>query len=280
MASVGKNQNKTVIKEYVKNQGKQDAEYKQIHLALYNPESIFGIFLASYGQLPAMLCFSIGGLLLIKTADKQNKMTRILKCVFGSLLQVMTVLGITMDPMLYIKNMPLALILVIALAITAGWGVLILKVTKNADIKQLKKMAMLLIGIMFVEMLLINIIKIPWGRPRMRMIANHPEASFQPWWVIGTDMKEKLIAIGVAAEEFKSFPSGHAGNAACALLLGFMPLICHHCQGKEKVLFCIGLTFTLLVAISRIIMGAHFLSDVTVGMTITFITILCLSRLI
>ena len=33
-ASVGKNQNETVIKEYVKNQGKQDAEYKQIHLAL------------------------------------------------------------------------------------------------------------------------------------------------------------------------------------------------------------------------------------------------------
>ena len=33
-ATVGKNQNETVIKEYVKNQGKQDAEYKQIHLAL------------------------------------------------------------------------------------------------------------------------------------------------------------------------------------------------------------------------------------------------------
>ena len=33
-ATVGRNQNETVIKEYVKNQGKQDSEYKQIHLAL------------------------------------------------------------------------------------------------------------------------------------------------------------------------------------------------------------------------------------------------------
>ena len=34
VASVGKNQNETVIKEYVKNQGKQVAEYKQIYLDL------------------------------------------------------------------------------------------------------------------------------------------------------------------------------------------------------------------------------------------------------
>ena len=32
VSTVGKNQNETVIKEYVKNQGKQDSEYKQIHL--------------------------------------------------------------------------------------------------------------------------------------------------------------------------------------------------------------------------------------------------------
>ncbi len=34
VATVGKNQNETVIKEYVKNQGKQDAEYEQIYLKL------------------------------------------------------------------------------------------------------------------------------------------------------------------------------------------------------------------------------------------------------
>lgn len=36
VATVGKNQNETVIKEYVKNQGKQVAEYKQLHLELGN----------------------------------------------------------------------------------------------------------------------------------------------------------------------------------------------------------------------------------------------------
>ena len=34
VATVGKNQNEEVTREYVKNQGKQDAEYKQIYLKL------------------------------------------------------------------------------------------------------------------------------------------------------------------------------------------------------------------------------------------------------
>lgn len=36
VATVGKNQNETVISDYVKNQGKQVTEYKQLHLALGN----------------------------------------------------------------------------------------------------------------------------------------------------------------------------------------------------------------------------------------------------
>ena len=34
VSTVGRNQNETVIKEYVKNQGKQDCEYKQLYLNL------------------------------------------------------------------------------------------------------------------------------------------------------------------------------------------------------------------------------------------------------
>lgn len=34
IASVGKNQNEKVIREYVKEQGKQDTEYKQLYLSI------------------------------------------------------------------------------------------------------------------------------------------------------------------------------------------------------------------------------------------------------
>ena len=34
IASVGKNQNEKVVKEYVKEQGKQDSEYKQLYMKI------------------------------------------------------------------------------------------------------------------------------------------------------------------------------------------------------------------------------------------------------
>ncbi len=40
VSTVGKNQNETVIKEYVKNQGKQEAEYEQIYLKLQEQHNI------------------------------------------------------------------------------------------------------------------------------------------------------------------------------------------------------------------------------------------------
>lgn len=242
----------------------------QISNLLFNPHSYFGMLFASYGQLPAMLCFSVSGLLLIRI-KKTTIISRLL-CITGFvLLTSFAVLGITLDPMLYIPNMPLGISALIAVCIVILTDGLIWKYSASADRKQIKIFILILLGTILTEIILINIIKIPWSRPRMRMIAIQPQAAFQPWWVIGSDMKDHLLTLGVAAEEFKSFPSGHSGNAACAMLLCVLPLITQQCKGKETVLFMIGVLFMLIVAFSRIIMGAHFLSDVTVGMSITFI---------
>lgn len=243
---------------------------EQISNVLYHPESKTGIFLASYGQLFAMLCCSCGGILLIRIADRKKKLSSIGCYVTGAFLQLFAILGITMDPLLYIEGMPWMLSMIIALALVIGSDILILTLSQEADRDQIKQFIMIILGTMFLEIILINLIKIPWGRPRMRMIAIQPEASFQPWWIIGSEMKEQLMALGVAAEEFKSFPSGHSGNAACALLLSLLPMICVRLKGKESLLMTIGILFTIVVAGSRIVMGAHFLTDVTVGMSITF----------
>lgn len=243
---------------------------EQISTLLYHPQNSIGVLLASYGQLPAMLCCASGGILMITIADKKKKASAMGCWIGGVLLNLLAVMGITMDPMLYIEGMSVWLSLMIALLFVAAADILILKLSKGADRKQIKYFIIIVVGTMFLEMILINLIKIPWGRPRMRMIAVQPKASFQPWWVIGSEMKDSLMAIGVAAEEFKSFPSGHSGNAACALLLSVLPLICTRLKGKETTLMVFGILFTLIVAGSRIVMGAHFLSDVTVGMGITF----------
>lgn len=252
----------------------------QISQALFNIKSPFGIFFASFGQLPAMLCFAAGGTLLFKLVDSSRKISSFFCIVFGILLNLLAVSAVTMDPMLYIENMPLALSAVIAVTIVAVVDILIVKLTKESSREQIKKFITLAILTMFLQALIINIIKIPWGRPRMRMISVTEGASFQPWWVIGSEMKTKLMALGVASEEFKSFPSGHTGCAACALLLAALPLLSDRLKGKETMLLWIGVAFTIVVAFSRIIMGAHFLTDVTVGMSVTVLVISILMNIL
>lgn len=249
-----------------------------ISLALYNQKNPFGIFFASYGQLPAMLCSGVGGLLLMRVYHHDKRIKRVLSIVFGILLQVMAVIGIAVDPVLYM-HIPMAVSCIIALVIVGSVDITILKMTKDASIDMMKKVMWLFIGTMFIELIVINIVKILWARPRMRMITAM-NVDFQPWWVIGSEMKDSLMALGVVSEEFKSFPSGHTGNAACMMLLSALPLICSSLKGKESLLFVVGIIFTLLVAFSRIIMGAHFLTDVTVGMTVTFVVMNIMNQLI
>lgn len=252
----------------------------QIATTLYNPNSKFGIFLASYGQVPAMLLSSISGTLLFKIIDCQHKIKMALCVFFGILLNILAIMGISMDPMLYIKSMPLVLSVVIAILIVGMVDILILKLTKDSDKKDLKKFIILLLVVMFGQIILINMVKIPWSRPRMRMISEQSEALFQPWWQIGCNYKEQLINSGVAAEEFKSFPSGHAGNSACAIMLAILTLICKQLQGKEKYLFISGIVFCALVSFSRLVMGAHFLSDITVGIFVTIMFIFIFTNLL
>lgn len=248
----------------------------QISSAVFNPNSKIGILLASYGQLPAMLSLAIGGTLLIRIADKNKRITYVLTIIGGALLNALAMMGITMDPLLYMKSMPWFMSLVIAIALVMIADLFVCQLSDGAEKGNMKRLAILLITAVFAELIIINIVKIPWGRPRMRLLAINSEATFQPWWVIGSTMKEHLTAIGVAAEEFKSFPSGHSGNAACALLFSVFPLVFPKLKGKGKSFFIAGLIFTILVAASRIVMGAHFLSDVTIGISISFIIIFLL----
>lgn len=170
---------------------------------------------------------------------------------------------------MYMPELPKAVLVIITLVIVFGLDFFAVKLVKGAERQDIKRFVKFLFFVTVIQMLLINIIKVPWARPRMRMIAVTEGAAFQPWWVIGSNMKETLTAIGVAAEEFKSFPSGHTGCAASLIYIALLPTVCTKLKGKENQLFWGAVVFAGIVAFSRIIMGAHFLTDVTVGFAVT-----------
>ena len=241
----------------------------QISLTLHDETNLFGLILAAYGQLPASLGILIGATLMIYVTERKMRVVTILSYAGGILLIVFALFMGVFEPISYLKDLvPAPVLAVITLILMLGLDAFVFSLVKHTPKYELKQFVKYIMFAVFVQMIVINIIKIPWGRPRMRMIAVTPEASFQPWWVIGSDMKETLMAMGVVAEEFKSFPSGHTASASCILFIAALPAICPQLKGKENLLFWIAVAFTLLVGFSRIFMGAHFLTDITVGLTI------------
>ena len=90
-----------------------------------------------------------------------------------------------------------------------------------------------------------------------------------------------MAATGLTSEEFKSFPSGHAGGSALTLM--FAMLVPYFVKGQEKIqlpMFYAGFAWLLLVAFARIRVGAHFLSDVSMGAFLTIAMTICANECI
>ena len=112
----------------------------------------------------------------------------------------------------------------------------------------------------------VTAIKGIFHRPRFRTVVENPYGiDFYPWWIPCKEYKS-YIEEGVIKEEFKSFPSGHAGTASVFMMSTlFLPVISPKFKKASIIAFYSGLGWLLLVAFSRMYVGAHFLSDVSMG---------------
>lgn len=243
----------------------------QISCALYHGEKVFGKIFAAYGQLPVAIGNVVIGYLLIYVTQRKLKVTTILAYIAAVYSYFMAIVLAAMDPMLYLefsKGLAFGLAIVEVIA----FSYLTHRLVQGCNKDDIKKYIGFLAFIIYGQLIIINVLKHVAARPRMRMIAVTPEAAFQPWYVLGSTMRDTLTAtLGIATEEFKSFPSGHSGCAAVILAFSLVPYIRQ--KGSSDKWFFVGLTFALLVMFSRIMMGAHFLTDVTFGFTITFFLI-------
>lgn len=226
----------------------------QLALKMMNENSRFGEFFYRFGELPAIL-----GLLFSVSILYSNK-----QCTIFTLTSLLAVSFVTFFvPIRYIYKstetaipvdiMAMVYILSVILFITVVY--LSKKIDRNR-VKRWLKPALILLILISLELILVNVLKIIWGRPRMRSLESMDQ--FKYWYQLTPPAR---------GGEFKSFPSGHTANGFVALTWSlFIP------KSKElikRVIFLLGLLWGCFVAISRIITGAHFLSDVMVGAYIT-----------
>ena len=89
-----------------------------------------------------------------------------------------------------------------------------------------------------------------------------------------------MTAFGIEKDAFKSFPSGHSLQAA-AFLASFygLSLIYPNLQKKLGIALAVEIIFALVVMSCRMILGAHFLSDVSMGALVSVVTFFVLLAL-
>ncbi|WEV67065.1 phosphatase PAP2 family protein [Bifidobacterium sp. ESL0769] len=126
-----------------------------------------------------------------------------------------------------------------------------------------------IVAVFLVSMGVLEVAKIIWGRVRFRAMQGNLDL-FTPWY--HPNGKHYLSAVTVA-DNIKSFPSGHSQFAGSALLLCLLALVNPRWKNKESMVYGIALVYALVVMFSRMMQGAHFLSDVTVGFALPFLAL-------
>ncbi len=253
-----------------------------INTALFHKDNAFATFVAHYGLYPAVPCTMVSLALFIKLILKDKK--DVVSYICGLFNIYMVYESIRQFHKLFANdtgayktiNIAIGLILAVLLAIYVFVNVDV------SDARRVRGIAMVILFTFSAQFLLINkVIKTPWGRPRFRTLIVTEGMDFRPWYQAGlTESARELIASGIKADEFKSFPSGHAGCAACLVTLTLLTRIVPQWKDKENLFTCIGIIWSLCTILGRIMAGAHFLTDVTMATLITFTLFLAFDRLL
>lgn len=251
----------------------------QINQALYSQGNMFGVIMAAFGTYPcyAGLSFTAGGLLITSLKKKD------LHIVWRIISWFLVALGYGLSVYLGSKDVPsvngfdnkqlLLPTMAINVFIFAGFGALGFLVCKKGDMNTLW-IALMVMAVIFILALIPTsyLIKLVIHRPRYRFVVNSGEIAFHNWWESYGAYKEyvaeehTLYGHLITKEEFKSFPSGHSGSAAIMMMvLPYLSIFFKKLKGKETMMFYIGFAWTLLMMFSRMLVGAHFLTDTCMG---------------
>lgn len=227
----------------------------QISHALSNGTSVFGRLFVSLAEVPAYSVLPISGVILLNANHKFKSIKWTWAARIASLCLIYIgffawgVMGsrVAEFPNVYALS-ALYSILLSVLSVVIGRN---LKVNYDKYIK----FAIFAIIVMLVSLIVIRVMKLTWGRMRYRdMLAIGDFSGFTPWY------------LPQGATGATSFPSGHSASAANIFIFAVL------FKGKARYIAnAVGIIFVILSCFSRIVINAHFMSDVIVGSCISYL---------
>ncbi len=208
----------------------------QIAQASYRPESRFGNFLRNFGEQPghALILFSAGVYLWYG----RNLLIRIVMLI-PFCLEILILIDKYRPPGSFVEGAFVALLVLLPVVVI----LLFRRFMTAAGIA--RNSALVVLAGVLHPLFLVQILKKLWGRIRFNDLAEGA-LDFTPWY----------LPQGITGSQ--SFPSGHTamGVMMCFLIL-YLP---RHLRGPA---FFPLFAWAIAVAASRVILGAHYVSDVS-----------------
>lgn len=246
-------------------------------VGIVNPASLWANFFNLFGEMPANLLVLTGVTILFGSRNKEIPLRNGLAYVISIPLMVLLSWFVVYLPIQYLyENFSSGL----AEGMPGGWkktsyflGLLLFAAAwtvqrKISDerLKELRSTAILFIILVLGEVIIVNILKVVWGRPRMRIIDSADQ--FRKWYIISFPSQDN---------NYKSFPSGHTANAFASIAWTLLAM--KDGRLNRRIVLAAALVWGVLTALSRVVLGAHFLSDVITGGYITIFLFLLLDHL-
>ena len=255
----------------------------QIDKALWSENNPFGLIMASFGVYPcyAGLAFVGGGLMSTTLKRKELPLWGKIICFFLSGLALVMAVYLCGGewPSVNGYNVPQLewLSFLIAGLVFAGVYACAFFVCRKGDTKQIWSVLLVMVTIFTVALLPAGfVIKLIIHRPRFRYLVRRDVVPFYNWWENCSNYKEfigrTIDGFPITKEDFKSFPSGHSGTGMImAMFLAYAPIFFNKLKGKETILFYIGVLWGFTMMFSRMLVGAHYLTDTCMGSLIVMV---------
>lgn len=154
-------------------------------------ESSIGQFFAAFGELPAFSLLAGCGVLLIVHRAKFRPELNIVILAFGVCLTLASIFLSVHEATDNVPALPMPVALLVTAFVDALMAAALLFLTRECQTKTILRFICTVIVVCVGIMLLINIIKVPWGRARMRLIySTGNDTYFSNWWQAGTALKK------------------------------------------------------------------------------------------
>lgn len=138
---------------------------------------------------------------------------------------------------------------------------------KRSDDKLLVQRVLGLLVILLLAFAAMQVLKHTFNRPRYRTaVLGYEGIGFVPWYIRFDGSAEYAEKYGINGDEFLSFPSGHSIISISAMyILPSLSWIIPKLRKHQFMLVLTGFMFGLIIMFTRMILGAHYLSDVSAG---------------